>query len=134
MEGLTAKVFRTYNASRTLEEQLDLLTKGISLIIVYYCSLCSAVEFSVIVSLLVDDDNVAAKMLSYNRANRAVAVLCNHQRAVPKNFSQQMERLNDKITTKKAELKDAQKGLKDAKQQAKNSGSSTVKRYVQQGK
>lgn len=28
MEGLTAKVFRTYNASRTLEEQLDLLTNG----------------------------------------------------------------------------------------------------------
>jgi len=28
MEGLTAKVFRTYNASRTLEEQLNLLTKG----------------------------------------------------------------------------------------------------------
>ena len=26
MEGLTAKVFRTYNASRTLQEQLDLLT------------------------------------------------------------------------------------------------------------
>ena len=28
MEGLTAKVFRTYNASRTLQEQLDLLTNG----------------------------------------------------------------------------------------------------------
>ena len=27
MEGLTAKVFRTYNASRTLEEQLELLTR-----------------------------------------------------------------------------------------------------------
>lgn len=26
MEGLTAKVFRTYNASRTLQEQLDILT------------------------------------------------------------------------------------------------------------
>jgi hypothetical protein len=26
MEGLTAKVFRTYNASRTLQEQLNLLT------------------------------------------------------------------------------------------------------------
>ena len=25
------------------------------------------------------EDNTAAKMLSYNRANRAVAVLCNHQ-------------------------------------------------------
>ena len=27
MEGLTAKVFRTYNASRTLQEQLDQLTE-----------------------------------------------------------------------------------------------------------
>ena len=26
MDGLTAKVFRTYNASRTLQEQLDKLT------------------------------------------------------------------------------------------------------------
>merc|ERR1711983_296437 len=53
MEGLTAKVFRTYNASFTLQEQLDELTDP--------------------------SDNVAAKMLSYNRANREVAVLCNHQ-------------------------------------------------------
>ena len=28
MEGLTAKVFRTYNASKTLSEQLELLTNG----------------------------------------------------------------------------------------------------------
>lgn len=28
MEGLTAKVFRTFNASRTLQEQLKLLTDG----------------------------------------------------------------------------------------------------------
>ena len=53
MDGLTAKVFRTYNASFTLQEQLDEMTDP--------------------------EDNVAAKMLSYNRANRAVAVLCNHQ-------------------------------------------------------
>jgi DNA topoisomerase-1 len=26
MDGLSAKVFRTYNASRTLQEQLDLMT------------------------------------------------------------------------------------------------------------
>ena len=31
MEGLTAKVFRTYNASRTLQEQLDIMTNGKSL-------------------------------------------------------------------------------------------------------
>lgn len=28
MEGLTAKVFRTYNASITLQEQLRVLTRG----------------------------------------------------------------------------------------------------------
>ena len=34
MEGLTAKVFRTYNASHTLQEQLNLLTNGESLLTV----------------------------------------------------------------------------------------------------
>lgn len=75
-----------------------------------------------------EDDPVAAKMLSYNRANRSVAVLCNHQRAVPKNFSQQMERMAEKIATKKKDLKDAQRQLKDAKQEAKNSRASSVQR------
>ncbi|GFN92237.1 DNA topoisomerase 1 [Plakobranchus ocellatus] len=72
MEGLTAKVFRTYNASKTLSEQLELLTNG--------------------------EDGVAAKMLSYNRANRAVAILCNHQRAVPKTFEKSMENLQNKVS------------------------------------
>jgi len=40
---------------------------------------------------------VAAKLLAYNRANRTVAVLCNHQRAVPKNFDKQMENLQTKV-------------------------------------
>ena len=53
MDGLTAKVFRTYNASMTLQDQLGKLTEP--------------------------EDNVNAKVLSYNRANRAVAILCNHQ-------------------------------------------------------
>lgn len=89
MDGLTAKVFRTYNASRTLQEQLNLLTEA--------------------------DDNVPSKLLSYNRANRAVAVLCNHQRAAPKNFSKQMENLQNKIDDKKAAIKEAKKNVKDAK-------------------
>ncbi|XP_062583013.1 DNA topoisomerase I, mitochondrial-like [Saccostrea cucullata] len=89
MEGLTAKVFRTYNASRTLQEQLNILTEA--------------------------DDGVAAKLLSYNRANRAVAILCNHQRAAPKNFGKQMENLQNKIEDKKAAIKEAKKNVKDAK-------------------
>ncbi|KAI8790710.1 DNA topoisomerase I, mitochondrial, partial [Biomphalaria glabrata] len=89
MEGLTAKVFRTYNASKTLSEQLELLTNP--------------------------SDSVAAKMLTYNRANRAVAILCNHQRAVPKTFEKSMENLMKKIDAKKAEIKQVKKEIKGIK-------------------
>ena len=72
MDGLTAKVFRTYNASKTLQEQLDKLTPAKA--------------------------NVAEKILAYNRANRQVAVLCNHQRSVPKTFGKSMEALKAKVS------------------------------------
>lgn len=43
------------------------------------------------------DDNIPAKILSYNRANRAVAILCNHQRAPPKTFEKSMMNLQTKV-------------------------------------
>ncbi|XP_043208619.1 DNA topoisomerase 1-like isoform X2 [Amphibalanus amphitrite] len=97
MEGLTAKVFRTFNASRTLQEQLDLLTE--------------------------EDMTVNEKILAYNRANRAVAILCNHQRAVPKTFDKSMENLMKKIADKKEALEEAEKAYKAAKRASKNGGS-----------
>ncbi|XP_067323345.1 DNA topoisomerase I, mitochondrial [Anolis sagrei] len=93
MAGLTAKVFRTYNASITLQEQLDTLTKK--------------------------KDSVAAKLLSYNRANRAVAILCNHQRATPKTYEKSMKNLQAKIDCKRDQLCDAEKELKRAKAEHK---------------
>uniref|UniRef100_A0A8C8SHD9 DNA topoisomerase I n=1 Tax=Pelusios castaneus TaxID=367368 RepID=A0A8C8SHD9_9SAUR len=93
MEGLTAKVFRTYNASITLQQQLKELTTP--------------------------DDNIPAKILSYNRANRAVAILCNHQRAPPKTFEKSMMNLQTKIDAKKDQLADARRELKSAKADAK---------------
>uniref|UniRef100_A0A8C1MT92 DNA topoisomerase I n=1 Tax=Cyprinus carpio TaxID=7962 RepID=A0A8C1MT92_CYPCA len=89
MDGLTAKVFRTYNASITLQQQLKELTSRES------------------------------KILSYNRANRAVAVLCNHQRAPPKTFEKSMHNLQTKIDEKKKQLSAAKKELKAAKADAK---------------
>ncbi len=71
MEGLTAKVFRTYNASKTLQDQLDLLT--------------------------IPKANALDKVLAYNRANRQVALLCNHQRSIPKTFEKSMETLKAKV-------------------------------------
>lgn len=101
MEGLTAKVFRTYNASKTLQEQLDLLTKA--------------------------DMSLPEKLLAYNRANRAVAILCNHQRSVPKTFSKQMENLQKKIDEKEEQIKEFKKELKKAKQAYKDSNASKDK-------
>ncbi len=64
-------------------------------------------------------------MLSYNRANRAVAVLCNHQRAVPKSHDTSMANLQAKIEKKTEEVEKAEKEYKDAK---KNKGADVEKR------
>ncbi|XP_078113997.1 DNA topoisomerase I, mitochondrial [Sander vitreus] len=101
MPGLTAKVFRTYNASITLQQQLKELTNK--------------------------SDNMAEKLLSYNRANRAVAILCNHQRAPPKTFDQSMANLQAKIDARKETLALAKTELKQAKKEAKNKGTSDPK-------
>jgi DNA topoisomerase-1 len=74
MKGLTAKVFRTYNASITLEKELP-----------------SAAD---LVGLSVQD-----KILRYNSANREVAILCNHQKTVSKAAETMFEGLNEKLTT-----------------------------------
>ncbi|XP_047340778.1 DNA topoisomerase 1 alpha-like [Impatiens glandulifera] len=97
MPGLTAKVFRTYNASITLDDMLSKGTKGA---------------------------NVAENVVVYQHANKEVAIICNHQRTVSKSHSAQMTKLNEKIEELKnlidelkTDLSRAKKGkppLKDA--------------------
>uniref|UniRef100_A0A671MKT3 DNA topoisomerase I n=1 Tax=Sinocyclocheilus anshuiensis TaxID=1608454 RepID=A0A671MKT3_9TELE len=110
MPGLTAKVFRTYNASITLQQQLKELRNS---------------ELK---------DNVAEKLLSYNRANRAVAILCNHQRAPPKTFEQSMANLQAKIDSRKEQLDLAKKELKQAKKEAKGSSDNKLLIVVEKKK
>ncbi|KAF7547226.1 hypothetical protein G7046_g9067 [Stylonectria norvegica] len=74
MQGLTAKVFRTYNASYTMSELLtelgnDPRSRG----------------------------TVAEKVKLYNDCNRKVAILCNHKRTVGAGHEQQMQKLGDRI-------------------------------------
>jgi DNA topoisomerase-1 len=71
MPALTAKVFRTYNASFTFQEELKATP---------------------------EDGTVHEKILAYNRANRQVAVLCNHQRSVSKGHGAQMERIHERVS------------------------------------
>ncbi|XP_072184278.1 DNA topoisomerase I, mitochondrial isoform X2 [Excalfactoria chinensis] len=108
MNGLTAKVFRTYNASITLQEQLKALTNP--------------------------DDNVAGKLLSYNRANRAVAILCNHQKSTPKTFEKSMQNLQTKIDAKKEQLEKAQKELEEAEDEFKDKKDAKAEANVQKKK
>lgn len=79
-------MFRTFNASFTLQNQLAELT----------------------------DPNmtVPEKLLAYNRANRAVAILCNHQRAVPKTHDKSMSNLKEKIRLKREAIDTCQRELK----------------------
>ena len=65
--------------------------------------------------------------MAYNRANRAVAILCNHQRAVPKTFAKSMENLQIKIDAKREAIDDAEKSYKDLMKEAKKTGSVAVK-------
>ncbi|KAI0047749.1 hypothetical protein FA95DRAFT_1492111 [Auriscalpium vulgare] len=70
MKGLSAKVFRTYNASWTFQQQLDNTP---------------------------ENGTLQEKLNHYNHSNRMVAILCNHQRAVPKTHDQSMAKMADKL-------------------------------------
>lgn len=71
MKGLTAKVFRTFNASITFQRLLDAED--------------------------LENATLQEKLNAYNKANREVAILCNHQRSAPKTHDQSMEKMRYKV-------------------------------------
>ncbi|KAJ8117338.1 hypothetical protein ONZ43_g4233 [Nemania bipapillata] len=71
MPGLTAKVFRTYNASYTMQRLLNEVKN--------------------------EERTVAEQIKVYNDCNREVAILCNHKRTVGAAHEAQMEKLADRI-------------------------------------
>merc|ERR1711879_54232 len=98
MENLTAKVFRTFNASKTLESELD--------------KAFDTSYHDAEVGELSIDSHVDQKVYFYNQANKRVAILCNHQKTVSKNFDQQMDKLQERIDDKHKALKRLKKELK----------------------
>ncbi|KAL9275577.1 DNA topoisomerase 1 alpha-like protein [Drosera capensis] len=88
MPGLTAKVFRTYNASSTLDIMLS-RDEG--------------------------EGDLTQKVLIYNQANKEVAIICNHQRSVSKNHASSMEKLNGKLNDEKHLLNQLEINLARAK-------------------
>ena len=103
MDGLSAKVFRTYNASVCLEQQLnDPATKA-----------------------LPHDATVDEKLVIFNRANTQVAILCNHQKSVNKNFESQMGVMKLKLN----ELKDFQERLGKIKELEDEHGEEQARKF-----
>lgn len=93
MEGLTAKVFRTYNASKLFQTELNDINEKID-------------------KMNHNDDNKINLILDmYNKANVKVAILCNHQKNISKSFNEQIDKMSDKIK----ELKQHKKNLDEEK-------------------
>ena len=91
MEGLSAKVFRTYNASITL------------------CSELAKTDEEVTPAKRAKEGDLAALVSWYNTANKNVAVLCNHQKAASASHGTQMAKIDEKIAKIQEELKAAKK-------------------------
>ena len=78
MKNLTAKVFRTYNASNLFQNEINIINDKFDNI--------------------KDKENQLNILLDmYNRANFKVATLCNHQKNVSKSFNESIENFNSKI-------------------------------------
>jgi len=90
LKGLTAKVWRTYNASYTFQKELDKIKED---------------------KLKNIDENERLNFLisMFNQDNTAVALLCNHQKNVSKGMNESL----DKIDTRIKELKKKQNKYKE---------------------
>ena len=96
MEGLTAKVFRTHNASTTLQSEL-------------------AKAYHPNIGKVTAKSTLDEKIFFYNWCNMQVAILCNHQRSVSKTHSEQLERMDQQIQDVKDAIDELQEEL-DIKQ------------------
>jgi DNA topoisomerase-1 len=114
MEGLSAKVFRTYNASVTLDR---LLTEQEQ----------EQAEAAGGGRQRLESPTVDKRKADYDRANKEVAILCNHQRAVGKAHDSQMEKLQTKLGEFREQLDELQADLKLAK-------AGKEKKHAQSGK
>lgn len=92
MKNLTAKVFRTFNASILFQKELKKLDKKFD----------SLNE--------IDKQNILLD--EYNKANAKVAMLCNHQKNITKSTNQQIEKLDEMIKKARTKIRIAKKAKK----------------------
>ena len=95
MEGLTAKVWRTYNASFIFQKELDKLSSSKK------------------IDLFTEKEERLHVLISiFNQANTEVALLCNHQKTVTTNLDNSIDKIDIKIKELKKK-RDKYKKLKN---------------------
>ena len=93
MEGLTAKVWRTYNASMLFQKELDRVNPNI-------------------LEKMPESERINYLMSIFNQANTAVALLCNHQKNVSSDIEKAVKQIEDSIKKykkRKQKTKDKEK-------------------------
>lgn len=78
LKGLTAKVWRTYNASVLFQRELDKIKEEK-------------------IAEIDPNEKLSFLISMFNQANTAVALLCNHQKAVSKTLDDQVDKIDDRI-------------------------------------
>jgi DNA topoisomerase-1 len=97
MDGLTAKVFRTYNASYRFQQELNKITMTDD------------------IKNMEEKERIDYLLYLYNKANKVVAELCNHQKNASKNFNEQVDKINKQIKELKKKKKEYQEKKKHDK-------------------
>merc|ERR1712087_4208 len=113
MDGLTAKVFRTHNASTTLQSEL-------------------AKAYHANIGKVTAKSTLDEKIFFYNQCNMQVAILCNHQRSVSKTHSEQLEKMDQQIQDVKDAIDELQEEL-DIKQGKKKKRKKKKKKKDEDG-
>lgn len=86
MKGLTAKVFRTYNASYLFQKELDKIKPE------KICSINESERVNYLIGL-------------FNQANTQVALLCNHQKNVESDLTKALDKYDENIKNLKKKKK-----------------------------
>lgn len=98
MEGLTAKVWRTYNASFIFQKELDKLTSS------------KKIEM-----FTEKEERLNFLITIFNKANTEVALLCNHQKSVNTNLEKTISTIDNRLK----ELKKKKSKYKESKNKEK---------------
>ena len=89
MKGLTAKVFRTYNATYLFKKELKKISEKYA--------------------TYDEDDKIDILLNGFNSANAKVAMLCNHQKNISKSLNSQLDSINESIDKIKKKIKKIKK-------------------------